>query len=80
MSVISSDASATPIADAIVVFFVSAISTLPRGAIAARNACGSTMSRRFWRERQADGARRLGLADRHGVDPGRSDSQTNAAV
>ena len=45
---ISRAASATPIELAMVVFLVSAISTLASGAITARNACGSTMMRRFW--------------------------------
>ena len=48
ISFISSAASATPIAEAIVVFFVNAISTEPNGMITARKACGSRMIRRFW--------------------------------
>ena len=48
ISFISNAASATPIADAIVVFLVSAISTEPSGAMTARKACGSRTIRRFW--------------------------------
>ena len=77
---ISSDASDTPITDAIVVFFVSAISTLPRGAITARNACGSTISRRFCEN--VNPSERPASACPTGtvLIPARSDSQTNAAV
>ena len=45
---ISSAASATPIAEATVVFLVSAISTEPSGAITARIACGSTTMPSTW--------------------------------
>ena len=44
---ISNAASATPIADAIVVFFVYEISTEPTGMMTARKACGSRTIRRF---------------------------------
>ena len=47
ISFINRAASATPIADAMVVFLVRAISTEPSGMITARNACGSMMIRRF---------------------------------
>ena len=47
ISFISSAASATPIAEAMVVFLVSAISTEPNGMITDRNACGSRTIRRF---------------------------------
>lgn len=82
ISDISSDASATPITEAIVVFFVSAIRTLPSGAITARNAWGgSTISRRFWMNVSPP-------SDRPASDcptwtvlmPERSDSHTNDAV
>ena len=46
--VISSAASATPMAEATVVFLVSAISTEPSGAMTARIACGSTMMPSTW--------------------------------
>ncbi len=70
ISFISNAASATPIADAIVVFFVNAISTEPSGMMTARKACGSRTIRRFCAERQAQRPGRLGLAERHGVHPG----------
>ena len=47
ISFISRAASATPIAEAMVVFFVSAINTDPSGMITARKACGSRIIRRF---------------------------------
>ena len=47
ISFINSAASATPIADAMVVFFVNAISTEPSGMMTARKACGSMTIRRF---------------------------------
>jgi hypothetical protein len=73
-------ASATPIAEAIVVFLVNAISTDPSGMITARKACGSKMIRRFWpnvspRERAAS-AWPMGMV----LTPERTDSQTNEAV
>ena len=51
-----------------VVFLVSAISVLPSGAIAPRNACGSTIVVIGRQEGQADRPSRLGLTLRHGVD------------
>ncbi len=47
ISFINSAASATPMAEAIVVFFVNAISTDPSGMSTARNAWGSNTIRRF---------------------------------
>ena len=38
----------TPMTTATVVFFVSAMSALPRGTIAPRNACGRMTSRSDW--------------------------------
>ena len=48
ISFISSAASATPIAEAIVVFLVNAISTEPSGMSTDRKACGNRIIRRFW--------------------------------
>ena len=46
--IISAAASATPMAEATVVFLVSAISTDPSGAITARMACGRTTMPSTW--------------------------------
>ena len=61
-------ASATEKPAAMVVFFSSAIMVLTIGGTTERSACGSTTLPSIWRERQPERARRLRLADRHGVD------------
>ena len=70
ISFISNAASATPIAEAIVVFLVSAISTEPSGMMTARNACGSSDQSQILPERQTQRPAGLGLPERHGVHPG----------
>ena len=80
MVFIKNEASATPMTDAIVVFFVSAISTLPSGPMTARNAWGSTTMVTFWvnvipSERPAS-ACPTGTV----LIPDRNDSATNDAV
>ena len=80
ISFISNAASATPIADAMVVFFTSAISTEPSGMMTARNACGSNTIRRFCPNvipsERAASAWPAGTV----LTPARTVSQTNAAV
>ena len=80
ISFISSAASATPIAEAIVVFLVSAINTEPSGISTARNACGSSMIRRFCPN--VSPSERAASAWPTGTvfTPARTVSQTNAAV
>ena len=70
ISFISSAASATPIADAIVVFFVSAISTEPSGMIDRAKRLRQQDDSQVLAERQAQRPGRLGLAERHRVHPG----------
>ena len=48
ISLMSSEASATTMTEATVVFLVSAMSTEPSGATAPRKACGRMTSRRLW--------------------------------
>ena len=66
----SSEASATPMTDAMVVFFVSAMSVLPSGTMAARTACGKTMVLNVWVKDSPRRAGGLRLAEVHGVDTG----------
>ena len=80
ISFISSAASATPIADAIVVFLVSAIRTDPNGAITARKACGSRMIRRFWLNVRPSERAASACPTGTVFTPARTDSHTNAAV
>ena len=80
ISFISSAASATPIAEAIVVFFVNAISTDPSGMIAARKAWGSRTIRRFWPNVKPSERAASAWPNGTVLIPARSVSQTNAAV
>ena len=80
ISFIFSAASATPIAEAIVVFFVNAISTDPSGMITARKACGSSTIRRFWLNVRPSDRAASAWPNGTVLTPERTVSQTNAAV
>ena len=80
ISFISSAASATPMAEAIVVFFTRAISTEPSGLITARKACGSRISRRFWPKLRPSERAASAWPNGTVLTPDRNVSHTNEAV
>ena len=80
ISFISSAASATPIAEAIVVFFVSAISTEPIGMRTARKACGSSTIPRFCPKLRPSDLAASACPSGTVFTPARTVSHTNAAV
>src|SRR5690606_25404008 len=75
---ISSEASDTPMTEAIVEFLVNAMSTEPSGAMTARNACGRTIRRRFWLKVRPSERPASDCPSETVLMPERSDSHTNA--
>src|SRR5690606_9028390 len=82
MSFICRDASCTPspATEAIVVFLVSAMSTLPSGPTTLRSACGSTISRRFCVKVRPSERAASTWPSGTVFTPERSDSETKQAV
>ena len=80
ISFINSAASATPIADAIVVFLVNAINTEPSGRMTARKACGSRIIRRFCPNVRPSDRAASAWPSGTVFTPDRTVSHTNAAV